>query len=55
MNTDLKDFIRPLVQVIAATLFAVCTVAFVTLPYSLGHIPGDPTALAHADGARHLT
>lgn len=55
MNTDLKHFLRPLVQVIAATLFAVCTVAFVTLPYSLGHIPGDPAVLAQADGPRHLT
>lgn len=55
MNTDLKDFLRPLVQVIATTLFAVCSVAFVTLPYSLGHIPGDPAVLAQADGPRHLT
>lgn len=55
MNTDLKDFLRPLVLVIATALYAVCTVAFVTLPYSLGHIPGEPGVLAQADGPRHLT
>lgn len=55
MNTDLKNFLRPLVQVIAATLFAVCSVAFVSVPYSLGHVPGEPTSLAQADGPRHMT
>ena len=55
MNTDLQNFLRPLVQVIAATLFAVCTVAFVSVPYSLGHVPGEPTSLAQADGPRHMT
>jgi hypothetical protein len=55
MNTDLKNFLRPLVQVIAATLFAVLTVAFVTVPYSLGHLPGDTAVLAQADGPRHFT
>lgn len=55
MNTDLQNFLQPLVQVIAATLFAVCTVAFVSVPYSLGHVPGEPTVLAQADGPRHMT
>ena len=32
MNTDLQNFLRPLAQVIGATLFAVCTVAFVSMP-----------------------
>ena len=55
MNTDLQNFLRPLAQVIGATLFAVCTVAFVSMPYALGHFPGEPTVLAQADGARHMT
>lgn len=55
MNTDLKNFLQPLFQVIAATLFAVCTVAFVSVPYSLGRVPGEPTVLAQADGPRHMT
>lgn len=55
MNTDLQNFLRPLAQVIGATLFAVCTVAFVSMPYALGRVPGEPTVLAQADGARHMT
>ncbi len=55
MNTDLQNFLRPLAQVIGATLFAVCTVAFVSMPYALGHFPGEPSVLAQADGARHMT
>lgn len=55
MNTDLKNFLRPLAQVIGATLFAVCTVAFVSMPYALGHFPGEPSVLALADGPRHMT
>ncbi len=55
MNTDLKNFIRPLAQVIGATLFAVCTVAFMSMPYALGHLPGEPSVLAQADGPRHMT
>lgn len=55
MNTDLKNFLCPLAQVIGATLFAVCTVAFLSMPYALGRVPGEPTVLAQADGARHMT
>jgi hypothetical protein len=55
MNTDLQNFLRPLAQVIGATLFAVCTVAFVSMPYALGHFPGEPAVFAQADGARHMT
>ena len=55
MNTDLKNFLRPLVQAIAATLFVVCTVAFLSVPYSLGKFPGQPSIVAKADGPRHLT
>ncbi len=55
MNTDLKNFLRALAQVIGATLFAVCTVAFMSMPYALGRLPGEPSVLAQADGPRHMT
>ncbi len=55
MNTDLQNFLRPLAQVITATLLAVCTVAFVSVPYSIGRIPGEPAVHAQADAARHMT
>lgn len=55
MNTDLQDFLRLLVQVIAATLFAVCTVAFLSMPHALGRYPGQPPVIAQADGPRHMT
>jgi hypothetical protein len=55
MNTDLKNFLRPLAQGIGATLFAVCTVAFVSMPYALGRVPGEPAVLVQADDARHMT
>jgi hypothetical protein len=54
MNTDLRNFVRPLAQVIAATLFAVFTVAFVTVPYTLGTHPGDPHA-AQQGAPRHMS
>lgn len=54
MNADLVHFLRPLLRVIAATLFAVFTVAFLSLPYTLGAHPGDPHAVAQGD-PRHMT
>lgn len=54
MNADLKQFVQPLVLVIVATLFAVLTVAFLTMPYTLGTHPGDhPTEQLAAP--RHMT
>lgn len=55
MNTDLKNFLQPLVQVIAATLFVVCTVAFLSVPYTLGQHPGDPQVVSQQAGPRHMT
>lgn len=54
MNTDLKNFLKPLSQVIAATLFVVFTVAFLSIPYVLGGHPGDPQ-VAQQDSSRHMT
>ncbi|WP_168708530.1 hypothetical protein [Hydrogenophaga sp. PAMC20947] len=55
MNTDLKNFLQPIVRVVAATLFAVCTVAFVSVPYVLGQHPGDTLVDAQQSGPRHMT
>lgn len=55
MNTDLKNFIQPIARVVAATLFVVCTVAFVTVPYVLGQHPGDAVVDVHQSGPRHMT
>lgn len=55
MNTDLQNFLRPLAQVIGVTLLAVCSVAFVSVPYALGHFPGEAAMLAQANAPRHMT
>lgn len=54
MNIDLKNFLQPLLQVVAVTLFAVFTVAFLSLPYTLGSTPGqsNPSSLS---APRHMT
>ncbi len=54
MQADIQYFIQPIARVIVTTLFAVFTVAFVSVPYSLGAHPGDPQT-AQAAEPRHLT
>jgi hypothetical protein len=54
MNADLKNFVHPFVLVIVATLFAVLTVAFLTMPFTLGTHPGDPQTGQPA-ALRHMT
>lgn len=54
MNADLKNFVHPLVRVIVAALFAVLTVAFLTMPYTLGTHPGDPQT-GQSVAPRHMT
>ena len=54
MHRDLKHFVRLFVGVVAATLFFVLSVAFVSLPYALGATPGQPP-LAAAGAVRHMT
>ena len=41
MNTDLKNFLQPIAQAVAATLFVVFTVTFFSVPYVLQQHPGD--------------
>jgi hypothetical protein len=54
MNADLKNFAMPILRVIAATLFMVFSVAFVSVPYSLGAQPGEPVVAQQAS-PRHMT
>jgi hypothetical protein len=54
MNADLKNFAMPVLRVIAATLFLVFCVAFVSVPYSLGALPGEPVVAQQAS-TRHMT
>lgn len=55
MNTDLKNFIQPIVQAMAATLFVVFTVAFFSLPYALERYPGEPLSPSQQMAPRHMT
>lgn len=41
MNSDLKEFVRSVLHVVAPTLGVVAVVAFTTMPVSLGHHPGE--------------
>ena len=54
MNADLKTFITALLRVVLPTLLVVATVAFTTLPYSLGHHPGEHASAPHPAPV-HLT
>lgn len=52
MNQDLKTFAFSVFRVVLATLLSVAALAFVTMPYALGHHPGDvgyavPVAFSH--------
>lgn len=55
MNADLKNFLQPIAQVVAATLFAVFTVAFFSVPYVLQQHPGDPRVPSQQADSRHMT
>ena len=47
MNPHLKSFAQSVLCAVLPTLFVVALTAFVSIPYSLGHHPGD-TPLAAA-------
>lgn len=55
MNADLKNFCQPITQVVAATLFVVFTVAFLSVPYVLEQHPGDPQVPSQQTDMRHMT
>lgn len=55
MNHDLKNFIITVVaRAVLPTLLLVAAVSFITMPYTMGHHPGDAAASPHA-AARHMT
>lgn len=52
MNQDLKTFAFSVLRVVMAVLLSVASLAFVTMPYALGHHPGDaghavPASVGH--------
>ncbi|HYN58693.1 MAG TPA: hypothetical protein VET87_03960 [Rubrivivax sp.] len=55
MNQDLKNFIATVItRAVLPTLLLVAAVAFTTMPYALGHHPGE--AGAHEQTLdRHMT
>lgn len=55
MNSDLKNFLQPITQVVAATLFVVFTVAFLSVPYLLQQHPGDTQVPSQQTAPRHMT
>lgn len=52
MNHDLQTFVFSILRVVVPTLFVVASAAFVAIPFSLGHHPGDARPAA---AASHLT
>ncbi len=55
MNQDLKNFIITVVtRAVLPTLLLVAAVSFITMPYTLGHHPGEAAASPPAM-ARHMT
>ena len=54
MNADLRDFLARLAGTIAMTLVPVVLIAFLSMPLSLGHHPGEPRLHAGAPAA-HMT
>lgn len=55
MNADLKNFLQPIAQAVAATLFVVFTVAFFSVPYVLQQHPGDLQLPSQQADLRHMT
>lgn len=55
MNHDLKNFIATVItRAVLPTLLLVAAVAFITMPYTLGHHPGEARTMPQAT-ARHMS
>jgi hypothetical protein len=54
MDQDLKDFVGSLTRVVLPIVFAVASTAFVTIPATLGYVPGD-AVVARAAADAHMT
>jgi hypothetical protein len=50
-----SGFAAAIFRLVAGTLFVTMSVAFVTIPYSLSMIPGDPAVQAAIGAPRHLS
>lgn len=51
MNADLRDFLARLAGTVAMTLVPAVLIAFLSMPLSLGHHPGEPPLDAGAPAA----
>lgn len=54
MNPDLRNFVASLTRVLLSTVLAVATTAFISIPMTLGHVPGD-AAVARVPSDGHVT
>ncbi len=55
MNNDLKNFISTVItRAVLPALLLVATVSFITMPYILGHHPGE-AGIPPQTTARHMT
>ena len=54
MNPHIRSFVATVLLAVLPALLLVATTAFVSIPYSLGHHPGDVPAQGIA-ALRHLT
>lgn len=54
MNANLRNFLARLAGTVAMTLVPVVLIAFLSMPLSLGHHPGEPLLDAGAPAA-HMT
>lgn len=54
MNPHIKSFVANVLVAVLPALLLVATTAFVSIPYSLGHHPGDRPGQGVAT-SRHLT
>ena len=54
MNQDLKAFFCSMLCAVVPALLVVAITAFITMPYILGHHPGEPVTIEPAL-ARHMT
>jgi hypothetical protein len=54
MNTDLRTFVVAYLRVVAMALIPMAATAFLSIPYSLGGMPGDPPSTVQ-DSNRHMT
>lgn len=54
MDPDLKDFVGSLARVVLPIVLDVATTAFVSVPMTLGHVPGD-TVVARVPADGHVT